>query len=230
MTATKTTKPAAKTTAKAPAKPARAPKTGTVTDILKSASKAGAKVSDSAFGAMVAQALTTKAPKVAEPKAPKPARQPAAAKAAPKAPVQKAAPAEKLAKATEAFVARVAQPGTVLHVIAEGSRPVAGARLAAHTHAALNVLGMMNDTRESASYRDALSVMGAKAVRFHLKEHNFELHGESMLRLTAVGLSKFKSRVIDMALANRFVSMFIDGTVDSALGVNAGHVYPLARV
>lgn len=216
MTATKTAKTAATTAVKAPAKA----KTPAVKATKTPAKTAAVKAAADPFEAMVKAALVDRKAKAPATKAVK----------APAAPKVKTPKAEKLAEVTEAFVARIAKPGTVVHVIAEGSRPVAGARLAAHTHAALVVLGMLNESQGEATYRDALSVLGSKAVRYHLKEHNMELVANGMIRLTKVGLSKFASRVVDNALANRFVAMFLDGKVDSALGVNSSHVFPLARV
>ena len=143
-----------------------------------------------------------------------------------------ATPAKTQKKATEAvaavaFIARKAEPGQVVTVLQEkNGRPTMGIRLFAHPHAALTVLGMMDAACPDARLSSVLSVMGHTAVSYHLKEQNFERRPNDMVRLTSRGYAKFKDRSVDTALANAYVTLFLDGKIGPELkDVREGQTY-----
>lgn len=154
------------------------------------------------------------------------AKAPKVIKAAPKALVKTPAKnAGKLANETIAFIARVLPKGKMAHVIAQDCRPTQGTRLFAHTHAALHILGLFTPKLHAVPERSVLTIMGQRAVAYHCKEHNFATGPNHTLSLTTAGYLKFKSRGIDVKLANAFMDLFIDGKVDPLLQVPADKVY-----
>lgn len=132
---------------------------------------------------------------------------------------------EKLAQETVAFIARKLPKGQMAYVIAQDARPTQGARLFAHTHAALHLLGLFSPHLPAVSERSVLTIMGQRAVAYHLKENNFITGSNYTLSLTPAGYTKFKSRGVDPKLANAFLDLFIDGNVDPVLQVPAKKVY-----
>lgn len=155
-----------------------------------------------------------------------------AAKAAKKAGKTTRAPGEakdaekptKLPKATVAFVARQMKKGEPIHVLSITARPTSGTRLMAHTHAALTMLGMLDASCPAVPASSVRAVMGDRAIAYHTKEVNFETGPDHTLRLTPAGRNKFLTRTIDGGLANGFLSMFLDGKVDPAIGVQTGQL------
>jgi hypothetical protein len=137
----------------------------------------------------------------------------------------KAIKADTLAEETVAFIARKLPKGDVAYVIAQDCRPTQGARLFAHTHAALHLLGMLSPGFPAVPERSILTVIGQRAVAYHIKENNFIGGQNHTLRLTPAGYTKFKSRTVDAKLANAFLGLFIDGEVDPVLQVPATKVY-----
>lgn len=132
---------------------------------------------------------------------------------------------ERLAQDTVAFIARRLPKGQMAHVIAQDCRPTQGARLFAHTHAALHLLGLLSPKLPFAQERAVMTMMGQRAVAYHLKENNFTTGPNYTLSLTPAGYSKFMSRGVDPKLANAFLDLFIDGKVDPVLQVPAKKVY-----
>lgn len=197
----KAKKAPAKPAVKSAAKPAKTPAKG-------SASKAAGKAK----------------PQAAKPATPAKSAGKTTRKAAPK--TVKPAIATKAVEAV-AFIARTAQPGKTVHVLSEETRPVSGSKLFAHTHAALTILGLLNG--EAAPKKSLLTVMGQRAVSYHLKQGNFESAPNNAIRLTTLGGNFFKNRYldnkIDVKLANGFTELFLDGKIDAALGVNKANVY-----
>lgn len=124
-----------------------------------------------------------------------------------------------------AFVARLADTTKPIHIIDQTARPTSGARLAAHTHAALTVLGLLAKDRPAVPKRHLLTLMGQTAVAWHLTKQNIESAPNNGVRLTMLGYNLFTQRKVDPALANAFQAMFIDGAVDSALGVKEANLY-----
>lgn len=149
----------------------------------------------------------------------------AAKKEAEKASGQKA-PREKVVKETVAFVSRALKRGAAIHVLSITARPTSGTRLAAHTHAALSILGMLDVKLPKVPVSAVRTIMGDRAIAWHTKQNNFVTGPDHTIGLTPAGRSAFMSRPIDGRVANAFVDMFLDGKVDEAvLGVKAGEVY-----
>lgn len=136
----------------------------------------------------------------------------------------KEAAASKLPKSTVQFVARQMTKGKPIHVLSITARPTSGTRLMAHTHAALTLLGMLDASCPAVPASSVRAIMGDRAIAYHTKEVNFETGPDHTLRLTPAGRNKFLSRTIDGGLANGFLSMFLDGTVDPAIGVQPGQL------
>lgn len=153
-------------------------------------------------------------------------KKPAKTKPAP-APVKAAA--TKAAKPMAvAFIPR-SPSRNVVHVIADAARPAQGSMLFAHTHAALSLLGMFNESRPAIPKRAVLTFLGQRAVTNHLKEGNFEHAPDHKIALSEMGRDHFLGRVnrgmINGAVANAFTDLFIDGKVAPITGVKAGEVY-----
>lgn len=138
----------------------------------------------------------------------------------------KKAPREKVVKETVEFVNRALKKGASIHVLSITARPTSGSRLAAHTHAALSILGMLDVTLPKVPVAAVRTIMGDRAIAWHTKQNNFVTGPDHTIGLTPAGRSNFLARPVDGRVANAFVDMFIDGKVDEAvLGVKAGEVY-----
>lgn len=161
-----------------------------------------------------------------------PAKSPAVKKTVDASATQAAAPAtdKPKAKAAPALKTRVAAKGAQLYVATDTARPAVGKLLAAHTHAALTVLGMLQPSRPASSRAAVSTIMGARAVKYHMGEGNFEDTADNGLRLSSAGYSKLQERVhggkIDVAQANAFMDMFLDGNV-TGTPVAKANIYPV---
>lgn len=134
--------------------------------------------------------------------------------------------APKVVRETVAFVNRLLKKGAPVHVLGINARPTSGTRLAAHTHAALSILGMLDAKCPAVSVSAVKTIMGDRAIVYHTKESNFVSGPDHTIALSPAGRNKFLSRPIDGKVANAFVDMFLDGKVDEAvLGVKAGEVF-----
>lgn len=108
-----------------------------------------------------------------------------------------------------------------LFVLLQGARPTSGPRLASHTQAALEVLGLSVGL---AVRKNALvSVIGSRAVGYHLDETNFEERGGG------VSLSPLGKRVFDMRtkadkydpkLTDAFKAMMLKGKASPAYRIS----------
>lgn len=149
----------------------------------------------------------------------------AAAKPEVKKPEAKAKPA---AKPTVALVTRMATKGQTLHVLSDSARPAAGRALFAHTHAALTVTGMLNPQRPAVPRNLVTTVLGQRAVNYHVAQGNFETTADHGIRLSATGYSGFRERAdsgkVDAALANDFQGMLLDGEPGKT-GVAKGNLF-----
>lgn len=177
-----------------------------------------------AFAAVVAAAEKVKADKAAKAAAKK---DPKAAPAAVEK--KKAGGLDAAKKATSVdLLKRVAKKGQVIHVIAEAARPGGGRALFAHTHAALQIMGLLDVARPAVPQASLLTVMGQRAITYHLKERNFEAAPDHGIRLSSIGLTKFRDRAanghVDGKLANGFMSLFLDGEVKDS-GIAKGNLY-----
>jgi len=138
----------------------------------------------------------------------------------------KKAPREKVVKETVAYVNRALKKGASIHVLSITARPTSGTRLAAHTHAALSILGMLDVTLPKVPVSAVRTIMGDRAIAWHTKQNNFVTGPDHTIGLTPAGRSNFLSRPVDGRVANAFTDLFLDGKVDEAvLGVKAGEVY-----
>lgn len=179
---------------------------------------------------MTKQATVTKS-KPAAKAAPAKGKEAPAVKTAPAktAPAKTEKPAKAAAPVGPALKTRIAPKGATLHVATDTARPDVGKLLAAHTHAALTVLGMLQPARPSANRAAVSTVMGARAVKYHVGKGNFEVT-ESGIRLTSAGYSSMTARVadgkVDVASANAFMDMLIDGKVEGTT-LPKDAVYPV---
>lgn len=142
-------------------------------------------------------------------------------KTAPAAPVAKkpAAPAVEL-------VSRTAAKGQSLYVISDAARPGFGKALFAHTHAALTVAGMLAPSRPAVPRNMVTTIMGQRAVNYHVAQGNFEDAADHGIRLSSAGYSTFRDRAsrLDAKLANGFVGLFLDGNTGDT-GIAKANVY-----
>ena len=117
-----------------------------------------------------------------------------------------------------AFVPRTAKAGQVLHILDERSRPASGARLFAHTHAVLTILGLLEASRPAVPQSHLLQMLGQRAVAHHRSKLNIEDAPNHGARLSIAGRNHFTSRLsegkVDTSAANAFVKMFLDGSID----------------
>lgn len=158
--------------------------------------------------------------------------QAAAAEAAKKAgaKTETATKEKKVQKSLVSFIPRAAKKEQVLHVLDERSRPSSGARLFAHTHAVLTILGLLDASRPAVPQAYLLQMLGQRAVSHHRAKLNIEDAPNHGARLSIAGRNHFAARMtegkIDTAAANAFVAMFLDGSVDqNAIGVIKSNTY-----
>ena len=136
------------------------------------------------------------------------------APAATKAEAKTAAPKVETPKI--ALAVRTVAKDQPVFAIAETARPGAGKALFAHTNAVLTALGLLKPERPAVPKSSVLTLMGQRAVTHHLKSGNFEDAPDTGLRLSSTGLSKFRERQgsLDVAMANGFLGMILDGKTD----------------
>ena len=111
------------------------------------------------------------------------------------------------------------------HYLVDGALPTAGPRLMAHTHAALEFLGLL--TGKSALRSAAERLMGHTAITYHVTARNMEARAETV-KLTAKGLKSFKARVdtgrVDLDLAAAFLAAISKGRPSVAYSIQADHL------
>ncbi len=122
-----------------------------------------------------------------------------------------------------AFVVKTMPKGKRPWALSEGGRPMGGVSLFAHTHAALNLLGMFKPERPAVSEVALRTLIGPTAVNYHLnKTRNFVAAGDQKVRLSADGIKKFGARPVDNGMANLFTDFFITGKLDASLRIDEG--------
>lgn len=162
-------------------------------------------------------------------------KKPSKASAKPKA-IPAPAKETKLAEApvvapvvTKPFVPRLYKKGTPIYQLDDISRPVSGRLLLAHTHAALSVLGLLDGKRPAVNKNQLLSLVGQRAVNYHLSKGNLEAAPDHGVRLSVLGYNVFNSRVsankIDTEAATAFQSAFLDGVADSKIGIKKANLF-----
>lgn len=144
------------------------------------------------------------------------------------APVKQSKPApakeQKPAVPTVQINSRRATKGQPVFVIDDAARPGAGRSLYAHTRAALTVTGLLQPSRPAVAKNSVLTLMGQRAVNYHLKQGNFEDAADRTLRLSSAGFNLFSTRAVDGKLTNAYIDMFLDGkTADT--GVVKANLY-----
>lgn len=110
-----------------------------------------------------------------------------------------------------------------LYTLTDIARPVAGNRLFAHTAAALTTLGMLSDQRPVVRRAAVISIMGPRAVSYHLNQKNFEAVGDG-IRLTKSGLSTIREREADKGMVQKFIALFKNGKADKDIGVSSSQI------
>lgn len=110
-----------------------------------------------------------------------------------------------------------------LYTLTDIARPVAGNRLFAHTAAALATLGMLAKDRPVVRRAAAVSIMGPRAVSYHLSQKNFEAVGDG-IRLTKSGLSMVEERETDKGMVSKFVALFKSGKPNKDIGVSQAQI------
>lgn len=167
----------------------------------------------------------------------------AAVKTATKAPeaaqaVQAAAKPKKApkaaAKAAEKpkFNARKMAKGKPIYVLDQHSRPGSGPLLLAHTHAALTVLGLLDEKRPVVKKSELLTLVGQRAVVYHGKKGNLEDAPGNGIRLSTLGYNTFTSRMrdgkINVEAANAFVDAFLEGKPNPLIHATKSNLYSVA--
>lgn len=128
------------------------------------------------------------------------------------------------AKATKTTKTAAQQPKTFFALVA-GARPVAGARLYAHTHAALKFFGLLDG---KAALRAAVeSVMGKSAVEYHIAHENMAAR-ESKVKLTPQGRASFEARAetgkVNMPLTEAFYAAIANGEGNRTHQISTAHL------
>jgi hypothetical protein len=187
------------------------------------------KAADKFFGDLAAKGIGVAPKDVKAPvKASAKAKTATAIKSASKPAAKPAIKAETAPVATP-FVARHYVMGTPIYSLDETTRPVAGRLLFAHTHAALTVLGLLDASRPAVGKSQVLTLMGQRAVSYHLKQGNIEDGPNRTIRLSVLGLNSFKRRIaenkIDTTAASAYQAAFLDGTPDKAIGITKANLY-----
>lgn len=119
-------------------------------------------------------------------------------------------------------------PPATLFVLLPGMRPVAGDRLLAHTHAALEVLGLMQ-ARPAPTAR-VVALIGPRAFAYHSKVlHSLEAVGATT-RLTKAGLALMSAREkegkVSRELVDAFRAVFVTGKASETAQVARHHISP----
>lgn len=156
-------------------------------------------------------------------KAPAKAKAKPAAKAAAK-PATKAAPKAKTAAKPGASKAqKVKAASAAAYFIHPQFRPVAGARLNAHTEAVLAYFGLYGKGAK-VQRRELARVMGETAVGYHLRQtRNFVEVEKGVIALSEVGRLAFQARqgAVDADLMQGFLAVFRTGKAQEVTQVKA---------
>ena len=154
---------------------------------------------------------------------------PATAPAVEATPARKAVRANLRSKTAVSAITFAAGAIAKFFVFVDGARPVSGARLFAHTDAALRFTGMAE--QRTVRKNVAIAIMGARAIKHHLGQGNLEEEADKV-RLTTAGYNKFKGRVdeggINGDLAAAFLAAIRSGTTNAAAGIKDNHLVPVA--
>jgi hypothetical protein len=100
-------------------------------------------------------------------------------------------------------------PAKLAYHIAQGFRPMSGAKLFAHTAAFLDLSGISE--KKPVARALAVRVMGQTAVKYHTERGNFH-HAAEGLFLTVIGTEYLrKMRAVDPELRAAFVEVLSTG-------------------
>lgn len=147
------------------------------------------------------------------------------AKAASKPKVEKQEAAKVAEKEATKFIPRVAVKGQSLYALDAISRPRSGRLLLAHTHAAMVVLGLFSESRPAIPKASLLTLLGERAVKYHIQKDNLESAPDHGIRLSLKGYNTFKTREVDADAAMAYQAAFLDGKVDSKVNISKGHLF-----
>ena len=125
-------------------------------------------------------------------------------------------------------VAKVAGTVVKLFVLLQGARPTSGPRLWSHTQAAFEVLGM--DKGMPVNKNALVSVIGQRAVGYHIELSNFEEKG-SKVALSDIGKKNFALRTADKRYDQKqtdaFTAMFLKGKESSDYSIRKDNLVPV---
>ena len=110
-----------------------------------------------------------------------------------------------------------------LYMLTNVARPVAGKRLFAHTAAALATLGLAVPSRPVVNRAAVVTLMGHRAVSYHLSQKNFEAVGDG-IRLTKSGMTTLAERETDKGMVAAFANLFKSGKPSAEIGVTARQI------
>lgn len=114
--------------------------------------------------------------------------------------------------------------GRTIHILTDDARPAAGTNLFAHTHAALKVVGALVPSRPAVRRSALVTLMGPRAVSYHVTQKNLEVMSGGKVRLTAGGFRSITERKVEAALVAKFVALFTKGAADKSLGIGKGDI------
>lgn len=137
-----------------------------------------------------------------------------------KAPATVAAKAPAKGKAQRKAAPAVKAPAAcaIRFAVVDFARPSAGAALAAHTQAFLDMSGIASG--DAFPKAQATKIIGARAVQYHLGNGNFT-QVEKGLKLSEKGELFFLSRNVDPELFAAYSAFFASGAINEAINVKA---------
>jgi hypothetical protein len=121
--------------------------------------------------------------------------------------------------------AKAASAPLNLFALKEDARPTGGTTLYAHTYAAVESLGMLGKTQVSVPMSTVSALIGANAVKYHVKQGNMQSLPDGKVRVTAEGRKFFAERVASGRIKTDELDYFRkalkEGTPSRSLGITA---------
>lgn len=115
----------------------------------------------------------------------------------------------------------------VFHVLSAIARPVSGAKLFAHTLAALRTLGMTAKGYPSVPRSAIIAFMGERAVNHHIDKKGTLNEADGRVRLNEAGAEFFENRVVKShadGLVLAYQRLFNEGIADPELEVRTDQI------
>jgi len=117
------------------------------------------------------------------------------------------------------------------YAFVDGARPQSGARLYAHTHAALTFLGLLEG--RTAMVKALRTLIGEHAASYHAGRKNLAVSGEHV-KLTAKGVKSFTARAdtgkFPEDMANAFLKAISSGSPSAEFDIRKEHLDPVKGV